>query len=227
MADVSKALQHVMGSCKGVSLSEETPVIDPNMLFLYLEELRAYRKELKAQSKLEKKKRKQKQIDAKAAAVKVLVKYLDKDYADVKKTLYPLLAEGRITFDLLWFLFKSGEIIYCPVYSTPDLPRAFKVEYATKETSFMKGTWMEVEGKYLEYDGKNFGMGTMEVEIEAFKNARLITSLPCYPIKYHADLEGLKKELIERGKKFVALKGMQYKFHKGNFALEQHPRSKC
>jgi len=216
---VSKALVHVMGSCKGVSLSEETPVIDPNMLFLYLEELRAYQKELKALSKLEKKKRKRKHIIAKAAAVKILVKYLDKDYADVKKALYPLLAEGRITFDLLWFLFKSGEIIYCPVYSTPDLPRAFKVEYATKESSFMKGTWMEVEGKYLEYDGKNFGMGTMEVEIESFKNARLITSLPCYPMKYHADPEGIKKELIERGKKFVTLKGMQYKFHKGNLTL--------
>lgn len=79
----------------------------------------------------------------------------------------------------------------------------------------MKGTWMEVEGKYLEYDGKTFGMGTMEVEIESFKNARRITSLPCYPMKYHEDTVGLRKELIERGKKFVSLKGMQYKFHKG------------
>ena len=127
-----------MGSCKGVSLAEETPTIDPNMLFLYLEELRNYRKELKIQSKLEKKKKKRKAATVQAATVKVLVKYLDKDYAETKKTLYPLLKEGRITFDLLWALFKSGEIAYCPVYSTPDLPRAFKVEYATKESSFMK-----------------------------------------------------------------------------------------
>ena len=79
----------------------------------------------------------------------------------------------------------------------------------------MKGTWYEIEGKYLEYDGKTFGLGTMEVEVEAFKNARYINTLPCYPLKYHKDPEGLKKILIERGKKFVALKGMQYKFHKG------------
>ncbi|MCJ1431655.1 hypothetical protein MMC27_001010 [Xylographa pallens] len=209
------ALVHVMGSCKGVSLAEETPTIDPNMLFLYLEELRSYRKELKTQSKLEKKKKKRKAATVQAAAVKVLVKYLDKDYAETKKTLYPLLKEGRITFDLLWALFKSGEIAYCPVYSTPDLPRAFKVEYATKESSFMKGTWYEIEGKYLEYDGKSFGMGTMEVEVEAFKNARPINSLPCYPMRYHKDPEALRRTLIERGRKFVGLKGMQYKFHKG------------
>ena len=208
-----------MGSCKGVSLSEETPVIDPNMLFLYLEELRSYQKELKAQVKSTEKKKKRKQLKAKAAAVKVLVKYLDKDYAETKNKLYPLLAEGRITFDLLWFLFKSGEIIYCPVYSTPELPRAFKVEYCTKESSFMKGTWMEVEGKYLEYDGKSFGMGTMEVEIDSFKNARAIKSLPCYPMKYHEDAENLRRQLIERGRKFVSLKGMQYKFHKGNACI--------
>lgn len=127
-----------MGSCKGVSLAEETPVIDPNMLFLYLEELRTHQKALRAMSKVEKKKKKRKVATIKAAAVKVLVKYLDKDYAATKKTLYPLLKEGRITFDLLWALFKSGELAYCPVYSTPDLPRAFKVEYATKESSFMK-----------------------------------------------------------------------------------------
>ncbi|MCJ1282180.1 hypothetical protein MMC26_001503 [Xylographa opegraphella] len=209
------ALVHVMGSCKGVSLAEETPTIDPNMLFLYLEELRNYQKELKAQSKLEQKKKKRKAATIQAATVKVLVKYLDNDYAETKKTLYPLLKEGRITFDLLWALFKSGEIAYCPVYSTPDLPRAFKVEYATKESSFMKGTWYEIEGKYLEYDGKSFGMGTMEVEVEAFKNARPINSLPCYPIKYHKDPETLRKTLVDRGRKFVGLKGMQYKFHKG------------
>lgn len=58
-------------------------------------------------------------------------------------------------------------------------------------------------------------MGTMEVEVEAFKGPRKITSLACYPLKYHKDWEVLKQQLIERGKKFVALKGMNYRFHKG------------
>lgn len=58
-------------------------------------------------------------------------------------------------------------------------------------------------------------MGTMEVEVEAFKGPRKITSLACYPLKYHKDSEVLKQQLIERGKKFVALKGMNYRFHKG------------
>ena len=79
----------------------------------------------------------------------------------------------------------------------------------------MKGVWYNIEGRYLEYDGKTFGMGTMEVEVEQFKGPRKISSLACYPLKYHKDCEILKQQLVERGKKFVGLKGMQYRFHKG------------
>lgn len=217
-----------------MSFAEETPTIDPNMLFLYLEEMRAHMKELKSASKTEKKKKAKKFAATKAGHIKVLIKYLDKDYAEIKKTLYPLLESNTITFDLLWALFKSNEIAYCPTYSNPDEPRAFKIEYATKvcmrdarpkygsfaydcvqESSFMKGTWYNIEGRYLEYDGKTFGMGTMEVEVEQFKGPRKISSLACYPLKYHKDSDVLRQQLIDRGKKFVGLKGMNYRFHKG------------
>lgn len=129
---LKEALTHVMGAVKGVSFAEETPIIDPNMLFLYLEELRSHMKELRSQSKTERKKKAKKATTLKAQHVKVLIKYLDKDYAETKKTLYPLLESNTITFDLLWALFKSNEIAYCPTYSNPDEPRAFKIEYATK-----------------------------------------------------------------------------------------------
>ncbi|EEH11708.1 conserved hypothetical protein [Histoplasma capsulatum G186AR] len=209
------ALAHVMDGVKGVSLVQETPVVDPNMLFLYLEESREYVKELKALAKSEKKKKAKRLAATKSAHLKVLVKYLDNDYAETKKTLYPLLESNMITFDLLWAIFKPNTNAYTPTYSNPDEPRAFKIEYASKESSFMKGQWYEIEGRYLEYDGKSFGMGTMSVEVESFKGSRKISSLACYPLKYHRDPEGLKAKLVERGKKFVALQGVNYRFHKG------------
>lgn len=143
----------------GVSFAEETPTIDPNMLFLYLEETRAHMKELKSASKTEKKKKAKKIAATKAGHIKVLIKYLDKDYAEIKKTLYPSLESNTITFDLLWALFKSNEIAYCPTYSNPDEPRAFKIEYATKVckrdvrpsncSSLTNGTGVIVHERYL------------------------------------------------------------------------------
>lgn len=146
---LKEALKDVMDEVKGVSFAEETPVIDPNMIFLYLEELRTHMKKLKKRSKTETKKEKKnkKKFSAttKAKHLKVLIKYLDKDYAETKKTLYPLLENNTITFDLLWALFKSNEIAYCPTYGNPDEPRAFKIEYA----NLVRATYCANSGSML------------------------------------------------------------------------------
>lgn len=185
------------------------------MLFLYLEELRAAAKRLKKKCKSEKKRKIRKRMSQKAAHLKVLLSYLDEDYADTKKTLYPLLESNLITFDLLWALFKPNTIVYTTTYGNADEPRAFKVEYSSKESSFQRGSWYSVEGRYLEYDGKAFGMGTLEADVEFFKGARKITSLATYPLQYHKDEKALRQQLIERGRKFVGLKGMNYRYHQG------------
>ncbi len=124
------ALIKVMGIVKGISLAEDTPSIDPNMIFLYLEELRTYMNELKAKVKVMGRRKTAKELTVKRKAIKILVKYLDKDYDETKKTLYPMLESRVITFDLLWALYKSNEIVYAPTYTTEEVPRAFKVEYA-------------------------------------------------------------------------------------------------
>ncbi|KAI6828839.1 hypothetical protein KC332_g5465 [Hortaea werneckii] len=209
-------LAEVMKECKSVSLEAEEPTIDPNLLFLYLEELRTfYRKTLKSRIAAEKKRKAIKKLEQQRALCKTLVGYIDEDYAETKKTLYPLLAAGNITFDLMWALFKPNEIAVTSCYGTWDEPRCFKVEYATKCQSMQRGEWYCVEGKYLEYDGKGFGYGDFEVDVDGFKGPRKISSLATYPLKYHRDAEGVRKKIIARGEQFVGMEGMQYQFHKG------------
>lgn len=209
------ALATIMDGVKGISLVQETAIVDPNMLFLYLEEIHQCLKDLKNLSKTETKKKARKVARTKAAHLKVLVKYLDTDYAETKDTLYPLLKANMITFDLLWALFKPNTIAYAPTYGVSDEPRAFKIEYVTKVSNIMKGHSYNVEGRCLDYDGKSFGMGTIFTELPAFKGVRKITSLACYPLQYHREADKLKEALIERGKKYVSLKGMNYRFHQG------------
>ena len=186
--------------------------MDPNMLFMYLDELRETRKRLKAEKESA---REGDPSGPQASHVKVLLNFIDEDYRDIKRTFYPLVGSGLITFDLLWALFKPNTIAYTTTYGNPDEPRAFKVDYAVKESDFQKGSWYRVHGRYLEYDGKAFGMGVMDVEVSSFKGASKITSLAAYPIQYHKDEAGLRRLLIERGRKFVTLKGMNYRYHQG------------
>ncbi|KFA48751.1 hypothetical protein S40293_01540 [Stachybotrys chartarum IBT 40293] len=214
-----ECLQDVIGNVRGVSLVDGTPKLDPNLLFLYLEDLREHVKSLKhasvtGETKQERKKA-QKCLETKRQHLKVLIKYLDKDYAKVKESLYPMLDAGLITFELMWALWKPNTLAYTTTYGSTDEPRAFRVEIGEKQTSMMKGDYYFIDGKYFEFDGKRFGYGNLSEEISEFHGARKITSLPCYPLKYHKNEEKLRADLIERGKRFVELSGVNYKSYSG------------
>ena len=197
------------------------------MLFMYLEEMKAFHKTLKSQIKKAKKRRARKSLIVQRQHLKLMIKYLDRDYAKTKETLYPLLEAKLITFEYLWALYKSDDIAYCHTYNDAKEPRAFSIEFATKEQSLIKGSWYQIEGKYLEYDGKIFGKGNLSIEQEAFKGPKPITSLACYPLRYHPDASSLREKLILRGKKFVALKGMNYLYHKGVRANTEYGMVVC
>ena len=129
--------------------------------------------------------------------------------------IYPMLEAGIITFEYLWALFKPNTVLYSSTYGDDEEPRAFKAVYSKENQDVLRGKWYSIESRYLEYDGKDFGMATVRAEIPAFTGARKISSLSCYPIRYHKDAEKAKQELVERGKKFVALQGMNYKTYAG------------
>ena len=169
-----ECLSDVMGNIKGVSLVEDTPKLDPNMLFLYLEDLRTHLKELKKAKppKGDKhgRKKEQKRLETKRQHLKVLIKYIDKDYAETKNryagscsgrcpflvllcptnivcSLNPMLENGLITFDLLWALWKPNTLAFTTTYGSQDEPRVFKVEVAEKHYGLMKGEYYYIEGK--------------------------------------------------------------------------------
>lgn len=219
-------LQEVFKECKSISLVEDTPQLDPHTLFHYYDEIKAYvKKELKPKLKRAKKSKDKKLRTQQVAQCKLLLKYLDEDYTSVRKALKPMLKAGTITYDLVWALFKPNTIAYTPTYGNKDDPRCFRVDFSYEYESWLtQAKSLVVDGRYLEYDGKSFGLGDHQVQIQAFKGHKKITSLSAYPLKYHKDPEGIKKQLIERGMKFVALQGMNYRLQKG-IAYMKHKNS--
>lgn len=249
------ALLDIMGDVRGVSLVEDVPEMDPNMLFNYREELAAWAeraanpdasKEVKEEGAKKTRKRKPKidpatgapavplteeEVKQQISHVKLVLEYLDTDFESTKATLFPLLENKSITFDLMWALLKPNTVMYTTCAGSNE-PRAFRLDYAQQNCSFMRGKWWSVEGRYLEYDGKEdkdsrqsggFGWGSVNVDIDQFRGARKIQGLACYPLSYRKDHEEMKAKLVERGKKFVSLRGMQYKAHNG-FAFTKKKR---
>ncbi|KAF2732216.1 hypothetical protein EJ04DRAFT_514069 [Polyplosphaeria fusca] len=215
---LKEALKEILKDVKGISLEGESPSIKPNMLFLYHDEIKTfYRKTLKTKQKKEKKHKLRKRLDQQIAQCKLLSDYLSLDYAAIKKKLRPMLKAGQITYEFLWALFKPNTIAYTPTYGSVDDPRCFRVDYAMElpVSPFSDETFYSIQGRYLEYDGKIFGLGDFGESIEAFKGVRKITTLSVYPLEYHKTPVEVRTKLVERGKKFVALQGMNYRLMKG------------
>ena len=65
------------------------------------------------------------------------------------------------------------------------------------------------------YDGVNFGKVLEFIKINQFEETREITSLKVYPLKCHPEEHMVRVQLLERGKKFLELRGRQHMSYKG------------
>ncbi len=220
------ALQQVFKECKSISMVEDQPQVDPHTLYHYYDEIKTYvKKTLKPKLKKAKKSKSKKKTTQEIAQCKLLLEYLDEDFEATRKALKPMLKAGTITYDLVWALFKPNTIAFSPTYANKSDPRCFRVDFSYEYESWLSGIKScVVDGSYLEYDGKAFGLGDHQVQIQAFKGHKKITSLAAYPLQYHKDPEGIRKQLIERGKKFIALQGMNYRLQNG-IAYMKHKKS--
>ena len=134
------ALIKVLGNVKCVTLSGESPCVDPKILFNFLNEIECYRVDLKKRLKSEERKRTIKKLSTQIKTLKILIRYLHKDFGSAIKELEPLLEKGKITFSLLWALFKPNEVVYARTYDTETVPRAFRVDYAYRVSQKL-GRW--------------------------------------------------------------------------------------
>ena len=146
--------------------------------------------------------------------MKVLIDYIQADYADIQKRLFPLLANSEITFDLLWALFLPNSLLFTLDPGSGE-ERVIKLDWAELRQTNDRGSFFHLDCRYVEYDGKAFGEANCALEVPEFRGVRKIDQLGVYPLQYHANEESIRSKLVERGKKFFELKGMHYRMYKG------------
>lgn len=68
--------------------------------------------------------------------------------------------------------------------------------------------------KYVDYDGKFFGLASTAMPIYQFEGSVGITTLNAFPLSFHPKADTIKRTLIARGKTFEGYRGrhnMEYK----------------
>ncbi|KAH9226020.1 hypothetical protein K456DRAFT_1904109 [Colletotrichum gloeosporioides 23] len=84
------------------------------------------------------------------------VDYLESDFGIVRANINSLLERGHITFELLWALFRPGEVLFSDENILRD-PQAYMFSHGNYDRSPFQGSAFKVTCKMLHHDGIRFG----------------------------------------------------------------------
>lgn len=160
------------------TLPSDSTISTSSMCIVRVYDIFHYREELRDHCKTTAEERSKEE----AAHTMLLLDFVDEEYKETDIELQDLLKKHAITYSLLWALFKPGNTVYTMTYQDQDEPRCFRVGFTDSEDSCFN-----VEGTYLDHDGKRFGMARTKVSIAAFKGRQAISDLAVYPLQYHVD----------------------------------------
>ncbi|KAI8962532.1 P-loop containing nucleoside triphosphate hydrolase protein [Daldinia sp. FL1419] len=148
----------------------------------------------------------------------------------------------RISFDDLWYIFKTGIEVRTTGKSQVQLYRILKVtggrdvispwrdaptNHASaklKEVGYSTGAFV-IECFYMHFDGKQYGPVNQTFQISKFDGEREITSFPVIPLDIEDGSDSLRRELLERGRKFAELSNPVKTAHKlyNGLTLDKRP----
>ena len=144
----------------------------------------------------------------------LLIDHLKHAYASTLQRLESMLQHGHITYDLLWALFKPGCHVYTTCIGTKE-PRCVVFD-AGEEMTQNDETWLNLECRFLDYNGVKFGEAGIFLRVAKFRGSKPIDTLEAYPLCHHLSHEQIRKDLVERGQKFRDLAGSHIQHCKGS-----------
>lgn len=132
------------------------------------------------------------------------LRFINEDFDAQIQSLESLLGNGEITFDLLWAIMKPQELLFSVKYRNFE-HQAMDLHSGSYGKRDNGSKYFNVTGRLINHDGEDFGYGFADIELDEFDGAKKITSLEAYPIRYDPDPDTLRKDLIQRGRKYMSL----------------------
>jgi hypothetical protein len=156
------------------------------------------------------------QDENQAAHFKLLFDIISAEIRPHIEEVKDLLLNNVINFGLLWALFEPGMEVYSQVDGQHRLYRLTSVNYVT----LPDGTKMfQLSCQFVDTDGVNFGFNSTTLTICQFADVMPIVDLTVLPAHIKPEMDSIRVQLMQRGKKFESLKGCHYKAYSGDYIL--------
>lgn len=154
-----------------------------------------------------------------AQQLRLLIVYLESDYAPTIQKVAKLISHRQIVYDLLWAIFLPGSTILatCPVTSERRAYRLREIRkiFSSPNYSFWRLTCEYVENYHTDYDEECFEWASHDMEIGEFEGKVVIDELSTYPIDWDPQPESVKDFLVSRGHKWVSIPQLHHAQYNG------------
>lgn len=196
------ALQKVVKEYPDEHFWSDTVTIDSpyKPIFHYREELAAYAAESGSEEI--------------AAHVRLLLTFCEKEnrraLSEYEANVKNAIDKPSIRWKNLWMIYKPGELIFSgkgPALKCMEIVDSW--ERGGNCPAYI------VSGKTFSHDGEHYGYEEVQVGQPPYKGMKALTKLSAVPHDYYAETESAKKYLLQRGKKFLSLRGSHYRTYAG------------
>jgi hypothetical protein len=204
---IKKALQQVIIRYPGVEFHSKVVTMDspPKCIFHYRKELQEYGSKL--------------QIETHAEHLIFLLEYMYQTLAPEMERWYNLMelkgVAPSLDFSSLWMAFRPGSCVYT---RTDGIDRVLQLENITRCECPNPFCWRRkwaIRANEICFDGTEYGYETIHFSIYPFEGFVALNELKIFPLEYHPKKEELTATLVERGRKFVSLQGIHYRYYDG------------
>lgn len=139
-------LREVLKDVYGVSLMEDKPSVERNLLYHYLPELESHRRSL--------------QTDTSTKHPNLLIDSIKEIYMPTTQRLLPFLEYSEIIYDLLPILFKPNIPVYTTCFDNKK-PRCITYNFAEEKTTRSKKKYLSMDYRIFDFDSKTFGKASI------------------------------------------------------------------
>ncbi|OCK92589.1 uncharacterized protein K441DRAFT_517696, partial [Cenococcum geophilum 1.58] len=143
-------LRKVLKDIRGICLREDKPL---NLLYNFLPELEFINIDSKNKVYL-------KHLD-------LLISFIKTTYTSITKRLKPLLKNHKITYNLLWALFKPNSEVYT-TYPGISKPRCVKFNYGKEKIRLSRTKYFYLDCRYFNFNRKVFREAALRLAIKKF-----------------------------------------------------------
>ncbi|KAL8833085.1 MAG: hypothetical protein Q9170_004518 [Blastenia crenularia] len=194
---------------KGLELHKTPPRAKPELLFHSLPGLQTRRQEEEQKPESDK---------TIVEHISTAIQFVHEDFGSQIADLQSLLEHNQITYDLLWTIFPPRTMAFTKqtLLQQPQVMQV--VETAYREGP--EGLWFHVSCQIIAQGGEDFGTSDERIKIPMFDGAKEVEDLEGFPLSFHHDEKTIRKELIDRGKKFIGFLDPVCQEYEGTAVIE-------